>query len=126
MDSRVALDRWKKRWMFAQKTRQFTRKSMPTQTNHATAQPPRPYDPSLPAKQTNPTESSATSDAKKVERENLFTKKDTNADGFLSHPEFMSGQKDPEQAKERFIKFDTDGDGKPSRKEFVFSGKSSI
>ena len=78
-----------------------------------------------PVKQTNPTESSATSDAKKVEREILFTKKDTSADGFLSHPEFMSGQKDPEQAKERFIKFDTDGDGKLSRKEFVFSGKSS-
>ena len=78
-----------------------------------------------PVKQTKPTESSATSDAKKVERESLFTKKDTNADGFLSHPEFMSGQKDPEQAKERFIKFDTDGDGKLSRKEFVFSGKSS-
>ncbi|MFZ4082125.1 MAG: sulfatase-like hydrolase/transferase [Pirellula sp.] len=78
-----------------------------------------------PVKQTKPTESSATSDAKKVERESLFTKKDTNADGFLSHPEFMSGQKDPDQAKERFIKFDTDGDGKLSRKEFVFSGKSS-
>ena len=70
-------------------------------------------------------EPSAPSDAKKVERESLFTKKDTSADGFLSHPEFMSGQKDPEQAKERFIKFDTDGDGKLSRKEFVFSGKSS-
>jgi Ca2+-binding EF-hand superfamily protein len=37
----------------------------------------------------------------------------------------MSGQKDPEQAKQRFGKFDVNGDGKLSRKEFVSSGKSS-
>jgi hypothetical protein len=55
-------------------------------------------------------EPSAPSDAKKVERENLFIQKDTSADGLLSHPKYMSGQKDPEQAKERFIKFDTYGD----------------
>jgi Ca2+-binding EF-hand superfamily protein len=65
-------------------------------------------------------------DPKKTDRDALFTKKDTNADGSLSYAEFMSGQKDPEQAKERFSKFDLDGDGKLNRKEFVSSGKSGI
>ena len=64
-------------------------------------------------------------ESKETDRESLFAKKDTNADGFLSHAEFMSGQKDPEQAKQRFGKFDVNGDGKLSRKEFVSSGKSS-
>ncbi len=64
-------------------------------------------------------------ESKETDRESLFAKKDTDADGFLSHAEFMSGQKDPEQAKQRFGKFDINGDGKLSRKEFVSSGKSS-
>jgi iduronate 2-sulfatase len=64
-------------------------------------------------------------ESKETDRESLFAKKDTDADGFLSHAEFMSGQKDPEQAKQRFGKFDVNGDGKLSRKEFVSSGKSS-
>jgi hypothetical protein len=98
MDSRMALDRWKERWVFAQKTRQVTRKSTPTQTNHARDRPSPRASHRPQAMQ------------KKVERENLFIQKDTSADGFLSHPKYMSGQKDPEQAKERFIKFDTYGD----------------
>ncbi|MFM7974506.1 MAG: EF-hand domain-containing protein, partial [Pirellula sp.] len=61
---------------------------------------------------------------KQTDRDALFTKKDSNTDGFLSNAEFMAGQKDPEQAKERFGKFDLDGDGKLNRKEFVSSGKS--
>ena len=64
-------------------------------------------------------------ESKETDRESLFAKKDTDADGFLSYAEFMSGQKDPEQAKQRFGKFDVNGDGKLSRKEFVSSGKSS-
>jgi Ca2+-binding EF-hand superfamily protein len=37
----------------------------------------------------------------------------------------MAGQKDPQQAKERFRKFDVDRDGKLNRKEFVTSGKTA-
>lgn len=63
-------------------------------------------------------------DPKKLEREGMFTRKDSNTDGFLTHEEFISGQKDPDQARERFRKFDANGDGKLSRKEFVSSGRS--
>jgi Ca2+-binding EF-hand superfamily protein len=55
----------------------------------------------------------------------LFAKKDANADGYLTYQEFMQGQKDPEQAKGRFGKFDADRDNKLSRSEFVSSGKPS-
>jgi iduronate 2-sulfatase len=65
----------------------------------------------------------ASGNAKKVEREEMFIKKDKNSDGSLSHEEFMSGQKDPPQAKERFLKFDVDGDGKLTRNEFVNQGR---
>jgi iduronate 2-sulfatase len=61
--------------------------------------------------------------SKAAEREALFTKKDANADGYLTYQEFMEGQKDPEQAKGRFGKFDVDRDNKLSRSEFVTSGK---
>jgi len=37
----------------------------------------------------------------------------------------MQGQKDPEQAKGRFGKFDTDRDNKLSRSEFISGGKPS-
>lgn len=66
----------------------------------------------------------ATVDPKKAEREGLFTKKDADIDGFLTHAEFMAGQKDPDQARERFRKFDANGDGRLSRKEFVSSGRT--
>jgi len=68
--------------------------------------------------------SGATVDPKKAEREGLFTKKDADSDGFLTHSEFMAGQKDPDQARERFRKFDANGDGRLSRKEFVSSGRT--
>ena len=61
--------------------------------------------------------------SKATEREALFAKKDANADGYLTYQEFMEGQKDPEQAKGRFGKFDVDRDNKLSRSEFVTSGK---
>jgi Ca2+-binding EF-hand superfamily protein len=61
--------------------------------------------------------------SKAAEREALFAKKDANADGYLTYQEFMEGQKDPEQAKGRFGKFDVDRDNKLSRSEFVTSGK---
>jgi iduronate 2-sulfatase len=60
---------------------------------------------------------------KKTDRQALFAKKDSNADGYLSKDEFMEGQKDPDQAPGRFLKFDLDGDGRLSRQEFVSSGK---
>lgn len=63
-------------------------------------------------------------DTKRAERRSLFSKKDSDSNGFLSHTEFMSGQKDPEQAAERFKKFDLDNDGKLNREEFVSMGKS--
>ncbi|MFN6302954.1 MAG: sulfatase-like hydrolase/transferase [Planctomycetota bacterium] len=77
-----------------------------------------------PVKSAASSQKAASGQAKQTDRDALFTKKDTNADGVLSHDEFMAGQKDPEQAKERFGKFDLDGDGKLNRKEFVSSGKS--
>ena len=63
--------------------------------------------------------------SKATDREALFAKKDANADGHLTYQEFMQGQKDPEQAKGRFGKFDADRDNKLSRSEFVSSGKPS-
>jgi iduronate 2-sulfatase len=61
--------------------------------------------------------------SKPTDREALFAKKDANADGYLTYQEFMQGQKDPEQAKVRFGKFDLDRDNQLSRSEFVTSGK---
>ena len=71
-----------------------------------------------------PVKAAGVADPKLAERETLFNKKDADSDGHLSHAEFMAGQKDPDQARQRFVKFDIDGDGKLSRKEFVTSGKS--
>ncbi|WP_395095006.1 sulfatase-like hydrolase/transferase [Armatimonas sp.] len=60
-----------------------------------------------------------------TDRNILFDKRDTNKDGKLTFEEFMMGQKDPEQAKERFAKFDANKDGVLSREEFVKMGKQS-
>ena len=44
-------------------------------------------------------------------KENKFKKTDTNADGVISHEEFLA------KAESRFKKMDTDGDGKVTKEE---------
>jgi iduronate 2-sulfatase len=68
----------------------------------------------LPAKQ---------SPAPKVDRAELFAKKDKDGDGKLTRDEFLTGQPDPGEAPKRFPKFDTDGDGILTRDEFIAAGK---
>jgi N-acetylgalactosamine-6-sulfatase len=48
-----------------------------------------------------------------------FNRWDTNKDEFLTLEEYKTGQKDGPDLESRFKRFDKDGDGKVSRKEFV-------
>ncbi|MES2466959.1 MAG: sulfatase-like hydrolase/transferase [Verrucomicrobiota bacterium] len=59
----------------------------------------------------------------KMDRDAMFTRRDTNADGKLTKEEFLKGQPDPDKAPARFTLFDTDRDGALSRREFVKGGK---
>jgi len=56
---------------------------------------------------------------KKPDPEKIFTKKDKDADGFLSKEEFTAGAKDATKAEAAFSKKDKDSDGKISKEEFV-------
>ena len=68
----------------------------------------------------------ATSGAKPAQdRAALFASKDKNHDGKLSREEFLANQADPEAAKKRFDKWDTDKDGFLSRDEFINMGGKS-
>lgn len=67
-------------------------------------------------------EKSAQKPAAKLDRVQLFASKDKNADGQLTHEEFMNNQPDGPAAAQRFIKFDTNKDGTLSQEEFVGSG----
>jgi choline-sulfatase len=58
-----------------------------------------------------------------VDRVALFEKRDKNHDGKLTFEEFMTGQPDPDAAKDRFGKFGADKDGFLSRDEFVGGGR---
>jgi iduronate 2-sulfatase len=58
----------------------------------------------------------------KVDRGELFSRKDKDGDGKLTREEFLAGQPDPKQAPKRFPKFDTDGDGTLTREEFIAGG----
>ena len=58
----------------------------------------------------------------KVDRAELFSRKDRDDDGKLTHEEFMANQPDPKEAPKRFLKFDTDGDGLLTRDEFISAG----
>lgn len=63
------------------------------------------------------------SNAKPMDRVELFNRKDENKDGKLTREEFLKGQSDPDKAPERFVRFDVDKNGELSREEFVTSGK---
>ena len=59
----------------------------------------------------------------KMDRDAMFARRDTNADGKLTSEEFLKDQPDPDKAPARFTLFDTDKDGALSRGEFVKGGK---
>ncbi|HYE21470.1 MAG TPA: sulfatase-like hydrolase/transferase [Tepidisphaeraceae bacterium] len=59
----------------------------------------------------------------KVDREDLFKRKDKDADGKLTKAEFMANQPDPDGAAQRWVTFDADKDGTLSKDEFVGAGK---
>ncbi len=67
-------------------------------------------------------EPAATPAKPKVDRNKLFDNKDKNQDGKLTREEFLANQPDPDEAPERFVKFDVNEDGVLSRDEFVTSG----
>jgi iduronate 2-sulfatase len=58
-----------------------------------------------------------------TDRAKLFRTKDKDGDQKLTLEEFMANQSDPDQAKARFTKFDTNKDGLLSRDEFVKAGQ---
>lgn len=68
-------------------------------------------------------QASAATKSAKLDRNQLFSKKDTNGDGQLTREEFLRGQPDPDQAPKRFTTFDVDQNGSLSREEFVTSGR---
>ena len=55
--------------------------------------------------------------------EQIFNKKDTNHDGFLSKEEFIGKAKNPTKKAKLFDKKDTNHDGKLSLQEFIAKGK---
>ncbi|MEZ0268362.1 MAG: sulfatase-like hydrolase/transferase [Phycisphaerae bacterium] len=59
----------------------------------------------------------------KVDREELFKRKDKDGDGKLTKAEFMANQPDPDGAAQRWVTFDADKAGTLSKDEFVGAGK---
>jgi len=55
--------------------------------------------------------------------EQVFNKKDTNHDGFLSKEEFMAKRKNQARAEKAFNRKDTNHDGKLSLGEFTAKAK---
>lgn len=75
-------------------------------------------------KQAKPsTQSKAAKPKKKIDRAEVFRRRDVNQNGFLDVEEFLLGQPDPEDAPKRFPKFDKDSDGKLTIEEYVRGGK---
>lgn len=84
--------------------------TLPTKANPSCLEKPLETEPKKPA----PTAESAAKD-----RNLPFNRWDTNKDEFLTLEEYKTGQKDGPDLEARFKRFDKDGDGKVSRKEFV-------
>mgnify|MGYP005669261365 CR=1 FL=1 len=59
------------------------------------------------------------SEAPAKDRSIPFNRWDTNKDEFLALEEYKAGQKDGSNLEARYKRFDKDGDGRVSRKEFV-------
>ena len=55
----------------------------------------------------------------KLTRQEIFTKKDKDHDGFLSLAEFTGKAKDPTKKTAKFNRLDTNGDNKLSEAEFL-------
>ena len=55
----------------------------------------------------------------------MFAKRDKDRDGKLTREEFLTGQPDPDEAPQRFIRFDIDQDGFVGREEFITAGKKA-
>jgi Ca2+-binding EF-hand superfamily protein len=66
-----------------------------------------------------PEKAAPKSEAPAKDRSIPFNRWDTNKDAFLTLEEYKTGQKDGPDPGARFKRFDKDGDGKVSRKEFV-------
>jgi hypothetical protein len=60
-----------------------------------------------------------TSEAPAKDRSIPFNRWDTNKDEFLTLEEYKAGQNGGSDLEARYKRFDKDGDGKVSRKEFV-------
>jgi iduronate 2-sulfatase len=59
------------------------------------------------------------------DRAAMFRKRDKDGDRKLTMDEFLVSQPDPDEAPKRFPRFDKNGDGVLSEKEFVSSGKQT-
>ena len=57
------------------------------------------------------------------DRGTMFDQRDKDKDGELTKEEFLFNQPDPDEAPKRFPKFDTDGNGRLSRDEFIQGGR---
>ena len=62
---------------------------------------------------------------KPIDRAAMFNRRDRNGDKRLTFEEFMQTQPDPEAAKLRFPKFDSNGDGLLSPEEFIGKPKQA-
>lgn len=60
-----------------------------------------------------------------LDRTAMFTRRDQDGDGKLTHDEFMKGQPDPLEAPKRFLAFDLNKDGFLSKEEFVTAGRTT-
>lgn len=81
-----------------------------------------PAAPAAPAPTTTEAPAKHAKEKPKHTPEEIFKKKDTNNDGFLSKEEFTKGSKDAAKAEAIFTKKDKNADGKLSCEEFASKG----
>jgi hypothetical protein len=74
--------------------------------------------PDAPATEKKP-DAAAAGDAKKVDPDKAFARKDKDNDGNLTKEEFVAGAKDAAKAEAAFAKRDANSDGKVSKEEFA-------